>query len=427
MEPTSSIEDVPAIQPHDPWAALRYRDFQLVLLSRFTASLGERMVTVALGWEIYERTHDAFFLGLVGLVQILPVILLSLIAGHVVDRYNRKYIVLTTQAGLGLFSLGLALLSATPNSSLLLIYGCLFMFGVMRAFNDPANSTLLAQSVPPAVFGNAATWGSSAWQIASVVGPALGGFLLAYFNRGAEIFLFNAISCAIFATAVSFMHLRPVTQSKEPPTVASLLAGIRFLRESRILLAAITLDLFAVLFGGAVALLPIYAKDILHVGPEGLGALQSAQSIGALLMAGFMIYIPPLQRAGKSLLYAVGGFGVVTILFGISSNFILSMVLLATLGALDYVSVVIRSTLMLTRVPDEMRGRVGAVNTVFIGASNELGGFESGVVTTFGQSIFGPIGGPIFAVVSGGIATILVVITVARKWPEMVHLGRLTE
>ncbi len=425
MESKSTEEQGP-LQPHDPIAALRYPDFRLVVLSRFTASLGERMVSVALGWEIYERTHDAFFLGLVGLVQILPVILLSLLAGHVADRYNRKRIVMITQAGLGVFSLGLAALSFT-NGSLVLIYGCLFMFGVMRAFNDPANSTLLAQSVPPEVFGNAATLGSSVWQISSVVGPALGGLLIAHFKSGAEIFLLNAISCIFFAAAVSFMRLRPVVQSTEPATWSSVLAGFRFLGESRVLLAAITLDLFAVLFGGAVALLPVYAKDILHVGPEGLGALQSAQSIGALLMAGIMIYIPPLQRAGKSLLFAVGGFGVATIIFGISSNFILSLLMLGILGALDYVSVVIRSTLMLTRVPDEMRGRVAAVNTVFIGASNELGGFESGLVTRIGQGVFGTVGGPVFAVVSGGIATILVVIAVTRKWPEMVKLGRLTD
>ncbi len=426
MEPTSNIEVQGPIQPHDPIAALRYPDFRLVVLSRFAASLGERMVSVALGWEIYERTHDAFFLGLVGLVQILPVIMLSLLAGHVADRYNRKRIVIFTQAGLGLFSLGLAALSFT-NGSLILIYGCLFMFGVMRAFNDPANTTLLAQSVPPEVFGNAATLGSSVWQISSVVGPALGGLLIAHFKSGAEIFLFNAISCTLFAVAVTFMRLRPVVLSNEPATWASVLAGFHFLRESRVLLAAITLDLFAVLFGGAVALLPVYAKDILQVGPEGLGALQSAQSIGALLMAGFMIYIPPLQRAGKSLLFAVGGFGIATIIFGLSTNFYLSLLMLATLGALDYISVVIRSTLMLTRVPDEMRGRVAAVNTVFIGASNELGGFESGLVTRLGQGVFGTVGGPVFAVVSGGIATILVVIAVTRKWPEMVRLGSLTD
>lgn len=426
MEPTANTEGNSPFQPHDPWLALRYRDFQLVLLSRFTASLGEQMVRVALGWEIYERTHDAFFLGLVGLVQVLPVILFSLIAGHVADRYNRKYIVLTTQAGLGVFSLGLAALSFT-NGSLVLIYICLFLFGVMRAFNDPANSTLLAQSVPPEAFGNAATWGSSAWQIASVVGPALGGLLIAFFKSGAEIFFINAVACIIFATAVSFMRLRPIAQSREAPTVKSLLAGFHFLRESRILLAAITLDLFAVLFGGAVALLPVYAKDILQVGPEGLGWLQSAQSVGAILMAALMIYLPPMRQAGKTLLLAVAGFGIATIIFGISSNFFLSLLMLATLGALDQISVVIRSTLMLTRVPDEMRGRVAAVNTVFISTSNELGGFESGLVTRIGQSFFGAIGGPIFAVVSGGIGTILVVVLVARKWPEMLHLGRLTE
>lgn len=426
MEPTANSQEDSPIQPHDPWLALRYRDFQLVLLSRFTASLGEQMVRVALGWEIYERTHDAFFLGLVGLVQVLPVILFSLIAGHVADRYNRKYIVLTTQAGLGVFSLGLAALSYT-NGSLFLIYLCLFLFGVMRAFNDPANSTLLAQSVPPEAFGNAATWGSSAWQIASVVGPALGGLLIAFFKSGAEIFFINAVACIIFATAVSFMRLRPIAQSREAPTVKSILAGFHFLRESRILLAAITLDLFAVLFGGAVALLPVYAKDILQVGPEGLGWLQSAQSVGAILMAALMIYLPPMRQAGKTLLFAVAGFGVATIIFGISNNFFLSLLMLATLGALDQISVVIRSTLMLTRVPDEMRGRVAAVNSVFISTSNELGGFESGLVTRVGQSFFGAIGGPIFAVVSGGLGTILVVVLVARKWPEMLRLGRLTE
>jgi MFS family permease len=426
MEPTKNLENVPPIQKHDRWQALRHRDFQLVLLSRFSASLGEQMIRVALGWEIYERTNDPFYLGLVGLVQVLPVILLSLFAGHVADRYNRKHIVIVTQAGLGLFSLGLAALSFT-HGSLILIYLCLFMFGVMRAFNDPANSTLLAQSVPSEAFENAATWGSSAWQIASVVGPAFGGFLLAYFKSGAEIFLINAISCTIFATAVSFMKLRPIPQSKESPSVASLLAGFHFLRDSQILLAAITLDLFAVLFGGAVALLPVYAKDILNVGPAGLGWLQSAQSIGAITMAAIMIYIPPLQNAGKTLLFAVAGFGIATIIFGISSNFILSMAMLATLGALDHISVVIRSTLMLTRVPDEMRGRVAAVNTVFISSSNELGGFESGLVTRLGQSVFGTVGGPIFAVVSGGVATVLVVIAVTRKWPEMVRLGRLTD
>jgi MFS family permease len=417
-------EPLPPNAPHDRIAALRHRDFQLVMLSRFTATLGERMVGVALGWEIYERTKDAFFLGLVGLVQVLPVILLSLLAGHVADRYNRKYIVLCTQLGLGIFSLGLAVLSFT-HGSLFLVYSCLLLFGVMRAFNDPASSTLMAQSVPPEVFGNAAAWSSSAWQVASVVGPALGGVLIGYFKTGAEVFLINAISCGIFATAVAFMRLRPIAQSTERATWNSVLAGFRFLKQTRVLLAAITLDLFAVLFGGAVALLPIYATDILHVGAEGLGWLQSAQSVGAIAMAGILMLLPPMRRAGRTLLIAVAGFGAATIIFGISTNFILSLFMLALLGALDHISVVVRTTLTLTRVPDAMRGRVAAVNGVFVGASNELGGFESGLVARFGQSFLGTIGGTMFAVVSGGVATVLVVLAVARKWPEMRRLGRL--
>lgn len=433
----------PLAAPHDPLAAWRHRDFRLVAVSRFAASLGEMMVSVAIGWEIYERSGSAFALGLVGLVQVLPIFLLALPAGHLADRYNRKRIVLLTQAGLGLCSLGLALTSfgfAAANSfavyhpllttlgtpaisstpvSLLPIYLLLLLFGVMRAFNDPASSTLLAQSVPPGVYGNAATWGSSAWQLASVLGPAVGGLMVAYFKSGAQVYLFNGFSNLIFVALVSLMHLRPIAQSSEPATVKTLLAGFQFLRKSRVLLAAITLDLFAVLFGGATALLPIFAKDMLHVGPEGLGWMRAAPSIGALLMVFSLAYLPPFKQAGKTLLFAVAGFGIATIIFGLSKSFLLSLLMLLVLGALDNISVVVRSTLLLTRTPDDMRGRVAAVNSVFISGSNELGAFESGVAAA--------LLGPILAVVSGGIGTLIVVGLVAWYWPEMRRLGKLVE
>jgi MFS family permease len=404
--------------PHDPYAALRFRDFRLLAFSRFIGSLGEMMISVAIGWELYDRTNNAFALGLVGLVQVLPVILLSLIAGHVADRFNRKGIVLVTQLLLGVVSLGLALLSATQGS-LVLVYGCLFTFGVLRAFNDPAGSTLLPQSVPPEIFQSAATWSSSAWQLASVLGPAMGGLMIGVFHAATQVYVVNAFACLIFVVLVSLMHGRPIGQSKEALTRESLTAGLNFIRRTPIILAAITLDLFAVLFGGATALLPVYAKDILHVGPEGLGWLRTAPSVGAIIMVLVLTHLPPFRKAGKTLLFAVIGFGLVTIIFGISQSFPLSLLMLMLLGAFDNISVVIRSTLLLTRTPDEMRGRTSAVNSVFVGMSNEMGAFESGVTA----GAFGPV----LSVIAGGVGTILVVLLVTYWWPELRNLGSLSE
>jgi MFS family permease len=403
---------------HDPYAALRFRDFRLLAVSRFVSSLGEMMLSVAVGWELYERTGSAFALGLVGLVQVLPVILLALIAGPVADRFNRKRIVLTSQLLLGVVSLGLALLSYTQGS-LVLVYGCLLLFGVLRAFNDPASSTLLPQSVPPEVFHSAATWSSSAWQLASVLGPALGGLAIGAFHAATPVYVANAVACLIFLGLVSLMRGRPLAQSSEAMTRESLTAGLTFIWRTPIILSAITLDLFGVLFGGATALLPVYAKDILQVGPEGLGWLRTAPSVGAILMVLVTAHLPPFQKAGKALLYAVIGFGVVTIIFGVSRSFALSLMMLMLLGALDNVSVIIRSTLLLTRTPDDMRGRVSAVNGVFISMSNEMGAFESGIAA----AAFGPI----LAVVTGGIGTILVVLVVMYVWPELRQLGKLSD
>jgi MFS family permease len=401
---------------HDAYAALRYPDFRRLLVGRFLGTLGEQMLTVAIGWELYLRTRSALALGLVGLVQVLPVIVLSLFAGQIADRYDRKRIVVLSQAGLAVCSFGLALLSA-QQGPLLLIYGCLFLIGVGVAFNDPASSSLLPQIVPAEQFANAAAWSSSSWQLAAVIGPALGGGVIALLGGATSVYLINALAGVAVVVLVASIRSRQAARKSEEITMRSLLAGIAFLRRTPVLLAAITLDLFAVLLGGATTLMPIFATDILHVGATGLGLLRAAPSVGAVVMALTLAHLPPFRRAGRTLLVAVAGFGVATIVFGISHSFLLSLLMLALLGALDNISVVIRSTLLLTRTPDEMRGRTAAVNLVFVGSSNELGGFESGVVA----ALFGPV----LAVVAGGIGTVLVVAAVAWRWPEMRRLKRL--
>jgi len=409
--------DTPA--PHDPYAALRFHDFRLLGLGQFIAVLGEQMIGVAIGWELYERTRSALALGLVGLVQVIPVILLSLPAGHVADRFDRKRIAIATRLMLALCSAGLALLSVTQGS-LALIYGCLLLIGAARAFNDPAGASLLAQTVPPEVFTNAATWESSTWQLAAVIGPALGGLVIAIQRSATLVYVLNAVAAIICVLLLLAIRGRRAAQPPaEEANLTSLAVGVRFVWRSKVLLAAITLDLFAVLLGGATALLPVFARDILQVGPTGLGWLRAAPSIGAVSMAIALAYLPPFRRAGATLLLAVAGFGAATIVFGLSRSFVLSLAMLGLLGALDNISVVIRSTLLLTQTPDALRGRVSAVNSVFIGASNELGGFESGLVA----ALFGPI----IAVVGGGIGTILVVAAVGLIWPEMRRLGRLGE
>lgn len=397
-------------QPHDPYAALRYRDFRLLLVGRFITSLGDQMLSFAIGWELWLRTRNELALGLVGLVQVIPVILLSLPAGHVADHYNRKRIVLVMQVLLAACSLSLALLSF-HQGSLVLVYLCLLGIGIARSFNVPATSTLLPQTVPPQIFTSAATWNSSAWQLASILGPAVAGILVALLNRVTEIYVIDALAALTFLVLVMLIRGRELALSRKAATLESLAEGLKFIRSTRVILAAITLDMFAVLLGGAVTLLPVFATDILKVGPQGLGLMRAAPSIGALIMAVFMAHQPPFKQAGKTLLIAVAGFGLATIIFGLSRSFLLSVAMLALLGGLDNISVVIRSTLLLVRSPDRMRGRISSVNNIFIGASNELGGFESGLTA----ALFGPI----FSVVGGGIGTILVVLSVARFWPEL--------
>ncbi len=401
---------------HDPYAALRFLDFRLLLAGRFITSFGTEMLSFAIAWELWLRTHSAFALGMIGLVQVIPVIVLSLPAGHMADQYNRRRIVLMTQLSMGMCALGLAILSYTQGA-LILVYLCLFGMGVARSFNDPASSTLVPETVPPHLFSSAATWNSSTWHIASIVGPAVAGLIIAFAGNVAIIYIFEAFGAVTFSILLSMIKGKRLPLARKSATWSSLVEGFKFMRDTKVILAAITLDMFAVLFGGAVALLPIYATDILHVGAQGMGIMRAAPSIGALLMAFLIAHLPPMKNAGRTLLLAVAGFGAFTTIFGLSTWFWLSVLMLALLGGLDNISVVIRATLLLTHTPDEMRGRISGVNGIFIGISNELGSFESG----FAAALFGPV----IAVVAGGIGTILVVLAVAKFWPEMRKLKTL--
>ena len=377
------------------------------------------MVNVAIGWELYQRTGSALILGLVGLVQVLPLIVLSLPAGHIADRYNRKSIAIVAQILLLLASLGLALLSYL-HGPLVLMFTCLLFIGTGAAFSSPATSALLPHSVPEQDFENAATWSSSSWQLASVLGPAMGGFIIAFGHGTTLVYALNAGAALIYLALLALLRIKPRTIAvNEGTTLSALLEGVRFLWGTHLILGAITLDLFAVLLGGATTLLPIFAQTILHVGPTGFGWLRAAPAMGAVCVSIGIAYIPSFKQAGKTLLGVVAGFGVATIIFGFSHSFWLSLLMLFVLGGLDNVSVVIRSTLLLTRTPDALRGRVSAVHSVFTGTSNELGGFESGLAA----QLFGPI----IAVVGGGIGTLLVVLCVALLLPEIRRLGKLSE
>jgi MFS family permease len=403
---------------HDPYAALRYRDFRLILAGGMLDTIGAEMVAVAVGWELYERTRSELHLGLVGLVLALPVVLLSLPAGQAADLFSRRKIVLVTQAMLASASLGLALVSYWQGP-IPLIYACIALAGIGNAFSFPARWALLPQLVAAKDFNNAVTWRSSGWQVAAAIGPAIGGGVLALGHGAAPAYLGDVAACAMVILLISMITAPRHTRAEEPLSWAALMAGWRFVSKSELILATITLDMFAVLLGGAVTLLPVYAKTILNVGPTGLGCLRAAPSVGALLMAIVLAHRPPMRRAGRALLWSVAGFGGATIVFGLSRNLWLSLAMLFITGALDNVSVVVRATLVQVLTPDSLRGRVSAVNSIFIGLSNELGGFESGVAARFL--------GTVQAVVLGGVGTIVVVFGTALRWPAVARLGSLVD
>jgi MFS family permease len=415
--PATSSLDPPELAPSKgPYAVLRNRDFLLYLIGRFVATIGQQMLSVAVGWELYERTHSTLALGLVGLTQFVPMVLLILPAGHVADNHNRKHIIILMMFIMAAASLGLALISGC-RAHVFWTYFCLFAAGTARTFMWPASAAFLPQLVSRQNFSRAVTWNMGSFHLSSVAGPAVGGALLAVTQRAAVIYLVNAIAAVMCLGLIYFVRTRQVVALKQRMSVASLMTGLKFVFTTKIILGTITLDLFAVLLGGATALLPVYAKDILRVGPSGLGLLQAAFPVGSLLCAMILAHCPPLEKAGRTLLWAVAAFGLATIGFGVSTSFWFSFLMLFVCGAVDNVSVVVRHTLVQLLTPDEKRGRVSAVNSLFIGTSNELGGFESGLVAHW----FGPV----FSVVSGGLGTILVVVAVALIWPEVREYGRL--
>ena len=410
----------------DPYAVLRNRDLMLYLVGRFVASVGQQMLTVAVGWELYERTNSALALGLVGLTQMVPMILFTLPAGHVADNHERKRIIILMTLAIGCASLGLTLISAF-GAPVFWIYACLFVAGTARTFLWPASSAFLPHLVSRQEFSRAVTWSSGSFQLSSVAGPAAGGALIALTHHAAPVYALNAAASFICLTLVSFIRRSHVVSLREQMTLRNLIVGFRFVFANPIIVGTITLDMFAVLLGGATALLPVYTKEILHAGPKTLGFLQAALPLGSLVCALYLAHRPPLQRAGRTLLWAVALFGLATVGFGFSHVFWMSFVMLFICGFADNVSVVVRHTLVQLLTPDEKRGRVSAVNSLFIGTSNELGGFESGsVAQLFGPTLGNTVAmGAIISVVSGGIGTILVVATVAWIWPQIRKYGRL--
>ena len=409
-------EPSPANFGNDHYAVLRNRDYLLYLVGRFISSFGQQMLAVTVGWEIYERTHSKLDLGYVGLVQMLPMFLCIFHAGHLADNHNRKNIILWMQLLFGAACAGLTCVSYF-KAPVFWMYACLFVVGVARTYIWPASASFMPQLVPRHQFAKAVTWNTASFQVSAVAGPVAGGILVAVTNGAVWVYAFNFVAAIICALMIWVIRTHHSVAVKERMSLKSVAVGLRFVYHNKIILGSITLDLFAVLLGGATALLPVYAKDILHVDAKGLGWLQAALPVGSLLMSAILVHRPPLEKAGQTLLWAVVGFGLATIGFGYSTVFWVSFLMLFICGVTDYISVVVRHTLVQLLTPDEMRGRVSAVNSLFIGTSNQMGDFESGIVAHW----FGSVP----AVVSGGVGTIIVVALAAWAWPELRKYGRL--
>jgi MFS family permease len=378
-----------------------------------------QMQSVAVGWQVWKLTNSALALGYVGLVQFLPAVLFILVTGHVADRFDRRLVVAVCMAALATLASVFAYFSFSGKLTFPLMLGLIFLIGTAHAFAGPASQALLPHLVPTEIFSNAVAWNSSIWQFASIAGPALGGLILGMTGNPGSVYMVDGILSLTASLLILAIRTRLGRMEKAPLSFDILLAGFRYVWANKVLLGALTLDLFAVLLGGAVTLLPVYASDILKVGPIGFGFLRAAPSVGAGLMAIVFAHLPPLQRAGRTMLKAVAVFGIMTIVFGLSRNFLLSLTALLILGAADMVSVVVRHTVVQIVTPPAMRGRVSAVNLIFIGASNQLGEFESGVTAHW----FGTVP----AVVLGGIGTLIVVVACSYLFPQLRDFGRLDQ
>ncbi|NQD91365.1 MFS transporter [Pseudomonas sp. CrR25] len=404
--------------PHPRLLLLRHqRPFIAFWLARVCTASGFQMLTVAIGWHMYQLTGNVLDLGLVGLVEFLPRVLFMLHTGHVADRYDRRKVAALCQAGQMLIACALVLSSSSGEVTREMIFVLAFLLGAARAFEMPATQALLPSLVPAALFPAAVAASASAMQTATIAAPALGGFLYAFGSLwvyGPTALLYG-LACALMLSLPS----RQEPLRKERATLHSLLAGIRYIRSRRDIFGAISLDLFAVLLGGATALLPVFAKDILLTGPWGLGLLRSAPAVGALLMSFWLARFPIERQVGRIMFSAVAVFGVATIAFGLSTSFWFSLAVLVILGAADMISMVIRGAFVQLQTPDAMRGRVSAVNGLFIGASNQLGEFESGLTAHW----FGTVP----AVVLGGVGTLLVTGAWVKLFPGLARRDRLNE
>lgn len=416
---TPSPAAPPAAPRHDHYAALTIPAFRRFVVSLLTMTVATQVQAVVVGWLIYQTTRDPLALGLIGLAEVIPYIGVALVAGYVVDRNDRKRISVLALVVLALASASLltfTLLSSVPGR-IWPYYAVIATCGVARSFLQSSRSALVSEIVPREHFANAATWRSSTWQLGTVLGPALGG--VAFAAVGAKVtFAVNVALNLVALWAMVGIRHTPTRLSVGAESIRKTLAdGVRFVRSQRIILAALTLDMLAVFFGGAVALMPVFATEILGVGPRGVGMLQAAPGVGAVLMAIVVAHRPPFQRAGRALLVAVTIFGVATIGFALSTSFPLSLALLVISGAADNVSAVIRATLIQVLVPAHMLGRISAVNAIFIGSSNELGAFESGVAAR----LFGTVA----SVVIGGTMTLGVVAATAWRVPALRQLRRI--
>jgi MFS family permease len=410
---------ISAPQRRDPYVALRYPEFRNLVLASFLLTIAQLVQEVAIGYELYRITRDPLALGLVGLVEAVPFIALSLFGGHVADRVSKRRILLWSVSGVALASLILQVTARFaghlhPTTLVAVIYASVFVIGICRAFHSPAASSLRAFLIPVAVYENAATWSSSAWQTGAIVGPMVSGFLYAWVGFPNTLTVVVVLVVVAFVLYMSIRD-RPVpAHAQETDLVASIAQGIRFVFRTKIILYSISLDLFSVMFGGVMAILPIYAEDILRVGAQGLGILRAAPSMGAVITLMILARLSPVAHAWRNLLLAVTGFGISILVFAVSPWMLLSVVALFLSGAFDSVSVVIRHTILQIMTPDEMRGRVQAVNGIFLASSNEVGAFESGVAAR----LMGTVPSAVF----GGIATLAIAAWVFARTKDLLKV-----